>query len=298
MFENISVHFWNLNISHFENEVSISFQQNKCNSVISYRPVVISTFFFTIATVTSITIHCTYNNGDGWGILDGQYVCLASSFESATEKTMVDGFVGDHLSEKYDRDVKLLFMQGKSIKYMPKNIARYFPNLEGLCLYDTDVAEITREDLKPFPGLKAFYLRNSNLTTLGPNLFEFNPKLKYIDFSDNQISGIARNVFHGIEDLNVVELSGNTCISFNASNEQEILEMMRMIGEECQSEAMKALAKTLHRSKYFFAEQVFSIKESSAAQIDDLKKITTAQINELKKVIEELHQEVKRLHAS
>lgn len=267
----------------------------KCYSDAVYRVVAIFIFFSLITTATLIRIQCRFQNGGGWKILVDQYQC-ASSLDSASKNTIVDGIDGDHLVNKTNNHVNGLFLHGKSIKYVPRNIATHFPNLEGLWFFNTEITEITSEDLKPFPKLKAFYLIDSNLAHLGPNLFEFNPKLKYIKMSNNQIAGLARNVFHGIEHLNEIDLSGNICISMHASTEHEIMEMQRLIGEKCKNEAIAPSdAIEAHNSS---GDDIATLKVFIAEQISDLKKVTTAQINDLRKTIDDLHQEMKRLHAS
>lgn len=97
-------------------------------------------------------IQCTFNTGGFWKILEDQYQCDTGidTLEVSTKNTVVDGFNGEHADGKANRDVKGFFMYGKRIKFLPKNIATHFPNLEGLWLHNTDIAEITREDLKFF----------------------------------------------------------------------------------------------------------------------------------------------------
>lgn len=67
-------------------------------------------------------------------------------------------------------------------------------------------------------------IKDSYLTHLPSELFEFNPNLNKIELTDSQISSIGANIFDAIEDLKELELEGNECISTSAFDKDEEVE--------------------------------------------------------------------------
>lgn len=166
---------------------------------------------------------------------------------------IIEGIDGTHIGKNTDNDVKGFYMTGRSLRVFPKNIERYFPNLEGIWISRTSLAEISKEDLRPLSNLKTLYMRDCYLTRLESGLFQFNPKLQFISLSKNNISVIAADTFDGLEDLQEVELYENACIDMRTNGKDGISKMKRQIKENCQAttgcmeevSALKSLIKKL-----------------------------------------------------
>lgn len=147
----------------------------------------------------------------------------------------MNGIDGNHEGRRTNDEVETISTNGKkTLLHWPKGVEKIFPNLQGIWVTESGLAEITKEDLKAFPKLKSFVLKDSKLTNLSSDSFEFNPKLKMIDLAGNRISTIGENIFDGIEDLQEVNLKRNACISMKAKGKDEIAALKRLIKEKCQ----------------------------------------------------------------
>lgn len=119
---------------------------------------------------------------------------------------------------------------------MPRGFEEFFKNVQGLQIRKSLLKAISKDDLKPFPMLKGIWIRENKLTTLEPNLFEFNSKLRCINFDANRIRSIAPGILDSIEDLQELYLSNNVCISDGATNRLEVNIIEGKMIEKCQNE--------------------------------------------------------------
>lgn len=180
------------------------------------------------------------STGKAHTALEKVYYCTATGLEVNSPITIVDGVEGTHENDKTNDDVKMLYMfSSPNMMFMPKGIEIYFGHLERLGITNTGLVAITQNDLKPFPNLLVLYLSGNKLTSLNSGLFNFNQKLKYIDFDDNKLNSIAADIFDPILELEAIKLKGNVCISRQGLNQSGVSTVKREIIDLCQSKTIE-----------------------------------------------------------
>lgn len=190
--------------------------------------------FLWIPMAAAITINCNFTEV-GFAHLGSQYTCQVQNLQNATADTSVDGINGVHTDGKSHDDVTALATSNQNSHFMPKRFEKFFKNIRGIIIYKSGLKFITKEDLKPFPMLKTLYIIENKLTVIQPDLFEFNPKLTFIELNDNRIRSIAPGTFDAIDDLEELHMTGNVCISKGASDRKGVNEVEREILKECQA---------------------------------------------------------------
>lgn len=173
--------------------------------------------------VETVTISCNYNISfysvtyEIEGVrkkityITDAYICFKAkvSYECDTSED-VAGVSNNHINGKLSDDVQMLrFVQEKLAK-LPKRIENFFPNLESISAYDTQLQEISSDVLK-FPKLRGLFLNLNQLKTLPGNLFEHTPNLEYFWFHKNQIETIGLNIFKSLKKLVDVDSQENIC---------------------------------------------------------------------------------------
>lgn len=117
----------------------------------------------------------------------------------------------------------LSFWSPKNMKYIPNGIKRKFPNLKAISFHESSLTSI--ENIKQFgsdlQSIKFYMIYR--ITTLQADLFEFNPKLKMIDFYRCSIKFIDPTFFTNLKNLMQIkkasfEKSGCIDQEFDVSN--------------------------------------------------------------------------------
>lgn len=125
-------------------------------------------------------------------------------------------------------NVSILNISGRSVKYMPIGIEKFFPHIKTLIVFRAKLQAITQSDLKNFPELDTIHIYNNNLKTIDSNLFEFNPKIQKINMNVNSLRSLDQGLFKPLPLLEEV-IFGQNSIETLDSNLFEFNPEMRMI---------------------------------------------------------------------
>lgn len=99
----------------------------------------------------------------------------------------VVGIKGHHRPGKNNDDVTRLSFSDLKFQYFPRNPQRIFPSLNCLNINNSDLKEISREDLVGLEKLVCLDLAHNQLKSLPDDLFNNMPHLKYVWLDHNQI---------------------------------------------------------------------------------------------------------------
>lgn len=190
------------------------------------------TFFLLILSVSGLVLDCNFNNGSNWILLGNVYTCQASVRGEGLEVTQVNG---SHLAEKSNNDVIFVTFdpQANDIKYLPRNIESFFPNLRGFRFMATNFLSVSTQDLKPFPNLEYFASFTNKVEVLGGDLFKFNPKMRYVGFSNNLLKSVGYNMLIDLKELEQVDFYNNPCMNAGASNSAGIQNINQQLLTSC-----------------------------------------------------------------
>lgn len=92
-------------------------------------------------------------------------------------------------------DVVGFLVQRQTLKFFPKGIEKFLPNLERINIYKSQMQSIRNLDLKPFTNLTELYLDDNDIEVIPDDLFAYNPELEVISFSNNtRLRAVGKNV--------------------------------------------------------------------------------------------------------
>jgi hypothetical protein len=107
------------------------------------------------------------------------YVCNSQNLIISQKNEIVEGIDGEHKDDSQDQDVTVFKADDQTVRYFPKDLQKFFPNLKGIVVTKSGVKELNDEDLANFHDLEFTDFSNNELESLDDkNIFSANPKLK------------------------------------------------------------------------------------------------------------------------
>lgn len=208
------------------------------------------------------------------------YTCEVVLAVKDLEIVEVTGIVGDHLPDRNNNDVKAIKMNTAGLKSFLKSLDAFFPNLVYIEINDNILKSISSVDLAPFLGLKVFRAQSNLFQSLDGNLFENNPKLLWIDFSNNFIRNVGEDFFNYIIHLSAAYFGGNICIDEHPASFQLVEEFKPRMLSQCpplkQIEKSTTIAPTTISS--------CSVRCTINGEVDDLEASTAEQASKIKQL--------------
>lgn len=120
------------------------------------------------------------------GAIGDVYGCDATWVQVGEESPILGGVSGNNLPGKDFTDVEHLNVETYP-DFIPKGVELYFPDLQSLRWFRTNLSAISKDDLKPFPRLSVLYLPINQILVLDGDLFSLTPNLRWISFIQNQL---------------------------------------------------------------------------------------------------------------
>jgi Leucine rich repeat len=193
--------------------------------------------FFTLTLLffglcNGIILDCTYKT-EIWITIGNIYFCDVKVIRFNNTNRAVTGVSQNHLSGKSDSDVKGITFNNQPMNFIPRNLSKYFKNIQGLEIQSASLKAVSKDDLQQFPDLRLIYFYNNLLKTLEDDLFSYNPKLQHINFSTNKITKVGPNLLGSLKCLRQAEFSCNICIDQNAQTPSEIFDLTRNVAMKC-----------------------------------------------------------------
>jgi hypothetical protein len=214
-------------------------------------------------------------------------MCNVRNFAITSTNQTVTNINGETESFLHNQTIRALRIDSLTVEYFPKGLARIFPHLHGIRLTNSKLKLITKDDLKPFPGLRVLYLYKNLLETLDDDVFKHNPQIFRISFHGNKLKVIGENVLMSLKKLNNADFSNNICIDKNAENESEILQLIIDLESKCKgpnskTNMLEAKVKSLEAKVKILQDENTKLKEEYDATIVKLSSLETEH-EELKK---------------
>jgi hypothetical protein len=195
--------------------------------------------FFVVASIGVITgreLECFYLSDETTLWPEFHYCSLSRVDLSESFQSQLHSFTGS-TSQKSEATA-VWFDYSSKIDFIPKEILKEFPNLNGL-LFKFSNLPVVKNDLFPpefvvleyfglgwsqivsiepfafknLKNLKWFQLAGNKIQSLPFNLFQNNPKLIYLEFDENQINSISPNLLKNLNKLKVVNFYRNQCVN-------------------------------------------------------------------------------------
>lgn len=172
-------------------------------------------------------LNCVFTN-QSWS---SHKTCVVENIfivDSSQTVTSING----HTQVDHD-DVKALLIESQTVKYFPRGVENFFPNLEDISIYFSKLQSIKKADLEPFKNLQALRLFNNDLEELDGDLFEFNRELRIIDFDHNKLTSVGSELLTELKKLEQAHFRHNACIHKGAKSSSQVLRLMADLIRHC-----------------------------------------------------------------
>lgn len=180
-----------------------------------------------VGVSSGFNLNCVFNN-QSWSF---HKTCVVENiFIMDSSQTVTS--INEHTQVDHD-DVKGLLIESQTVKFFPRGVEKFFPNLEDISIYFSKLQSIKKADLKPFKNLQALRLFNNDLEELDGDLFEFNRQLRIIDFDHNKLKSIGSELLTELKKLEQAHFRHNVCIHKGAKSSSQVLRLMADLSRRC-----------------------------------------------------------------
>lgn len=178
---------------------------------------IISHLFLVIAAINfsdAIILDCTYRVGS-FAYVDNAYVCDARVLIFSSNDSVIFAVTQNHLYNRTNDNVNALQITNQRLVSVPKQITKFYQNVQALYLRNNSLTHISSAELQPFPFLTHLTLWDNKLQVLDGDLFKFTPNIQLIDFDNNQLIHIGLDILNPLWNLKTARFSGNKCINIS-----------------------------------------------------------------------------------
>lgn len=192
--------------------------------------------FLPFPSTSPITLDCKFFDGATQG-----YQCSANLEIFYKFDRSISTLTGRHSTNKTNSDVKFFDLSDKIVKFFPKNLQNFFPNLSTIHLEKAHLSEIKSEDLQPFgDGLTELWLGQNDIEVIEVNLFDFTPNIKAMSLSTNKIKFIADGAFESLQQLTRLDMNLNSCGAAWGFSRAAVLTCVAAMEKSCKDGSVTA----------------------------------------------------------
>lgn len=224
--------------------------------------------------VISISVVCSFNNVQTVG-----YSCDVASIQivSKSERN-VTWISGSHQAGKGNGNVQSLRINTKIMNYLPRNIEEFFPNLEAIQVWHTNLVEVTVDDFKPFgEKLIRVHFDHVEVAVVEADLFKFNPNLEFISFYFSKVRHVDNGAFANLNRLTTLYFESNPCINANAVNDRTgVLSLINRVEVYCKD----AYFDRQQKARYNNGEETLSSMESELLELRNTVQVLKQQVDQ------------------
>lgn len=183
--------------------------------------------------ITAISVDCGELYDDDrqsriWGYI---YYSCNGTVVADRNNTDVGELLGLHKYGKNNSYVQRLVLNNQNLTSFPTNLMAIFPHLQHIVLSSNNITRLTNTDLKPHTLLNQLLIDNNQITHLAANLFDGMDNLIIVDLTSNRISSIDHGIV--IPPKLQIRLRNNTCIDEERTGLAETSCFMSSIVKQC-----------------------------------------------------------------
>lgn len=179
-------------------------------------------------SVATLDLKCQFKFVN-WRYTSG-VACIAEDVVIKNSHDIISSVNGRYGTEE---NTTLFIVKNQKVHKFPSDLNVFFPNLEGIEIFNCSLKSIERSDLKPFEKIKELWLGNNELETLEADLFEFNPELQIIVFNRNRLMHVGYNILVPLPQLSKANFNDNGCIDKYAGTRWQRQELEKQLKKNC-----------------------------------------------------------------
>jgi hypothetical protein len=185
-------------------------------------------FIFGFSLTQAMVIDCYFSNYGFSDFPGSMYTCSRPNISGSGSVSEING----HSYGKSNYDVGGFYVSEQPLVEIPKGLGNFFRNLKHFRIYKTNISSISSSDIQ-FPKLMYFYAQYNKIISVDGDLFENNPNLVQIDFTNNKIQHVGHDLLTGLNDLKLVNFFMNPCINKIAKTPEQIQELINLLPYNC-----------------------------------------------------------------
>ena len=195
-----------------------------------HRFLLIICHLFVVATIVaeSFDFKCEVQI-NAWMLFGNLEECSAQNVNITSQNEVITSVNGS----TEPTNLQYLDFYNQNVHYLPKGINKFFPNLKGLAVTYSKLKSLTQDDLKSLTQLEIVDFSANDLVTLDGDLFEFNPKLKYVNFGHNKLKYVDDSLLNHLNDLQRSYFYANPCINAETRSSSEIPALIQKLKSQC-----------------------------------------------------------------
>lgn len=145
-----------------------------------------------VQSITAIAFKCEFVQV-GWKFVPDAKTCAGKNVDIKMRNVEIE-MINDKSSAK-DLSVDAFWIEKQVVHYLPKGIEKFFPNLKSFEIKKSELKEISKFDLSPFPELIRLASESNQLEFVESDLLMYNSKIRYVSFIDNKLFIIGHDLF-------------------------------------------------------------------------------------------------------
>lgn len=127
------------------------------------------------------------------------YTCEVVKVTKSATTSEIEVIPGVHMEGKSNEDIEHLRIVSKELKFIPRDLIRWFPNLLDVTIINCGIEKVSREDFIGLGKLKVLNLSHNKLTSLPDDLFADMKNIEEIYFDPNNIKFFSSKILEPIE---------------------------------------------------------------------------------------------------
>lgn len=190
--------------------------------------------FAVISVTRAVIFNCTFTMRTPTAQSD-RYTCYHPTLSYIGDNESLTAAYGSHMSGKTNNHVGYLEIdQVSSLKYFPKRINNFFPNLYAIQISNCNITMLQDNELDAFRSLNWLKLSgHPHLERIPGSLFANTPNLQYLFLESNNIKYVAEGSFGAISKLTYAYFMYNFCVNIGVSSNSQMPLVIKQLREYC-----------------------------------------------------------------
>lgn len=117
--------------------------------------------------------------------------------------------------------------------FFPRQLLKFFKNLEAVAIQDSKLKDLTRDDLKELKNLKSLSLYGNELKTLEIGIFDANLKLEFLSLYNNKLTSMGSEILTPLKNLKKAFFHLNPCVNLDALSDDEMEVLKLKLTHNC-----------------------------------------------------------------
>ncbi|CAO1398860.1 unnamed protein product [Diamesa serratosioi] len=168
------------------------------------------------------------------------YSCDVQNLTIDKPHTLITSVSGTHLPDLENTHVKHLGIHNQKTKFLPINIAEYFPNLLIIQVSKSELEYITQNDFLGLTQITQIIMKDNIIKELPCGVFDTNKRLQQIHFEDNSLNTIGKDIFKSLPLLSTAHFQKNECIDKNVDKIEDLPELLIEMAKKCTIDCKKS----------------------------------------------------------